>query len=76
MVSSSVKVPLSQIFRERAEECRTMAESFHSEETREHLLKVAADYESMAEQEARFELEDAHHAAGSRYFNFGSRGGS
>jgi hypothetical protein len=34
---------------------------------------VAADYESMANHEAKFELEDAHHVAGSRHFNFGSR---
>ena len=50
-----------------------MAELFRSEKTREHLLKVAADYESMANQEATFELEDANEAAGSRYFHFGSR---
>jgi hypothetical protein len=59
--------------RGRAAEYRTMVELFRSEKTREHLLKVAADYESMADQEATFELEDAHHAAGSRHFNFGSR---
>ena len=73
MPSISAKVPLSRIFRGRAAECRTMAELFRSEKTRQHLLKVAADYESMADQEAAFELEDARHAAGSRYFNFGSR---
>ena len=59
MLSSSVKVPMSRIFRDRAEKCRTMAELFRSEKTREHLLKVAADYESMADQEATFEREDA-----------------
>ena len=73
MSSNSAKVPLSQIFRDRAAECRTIAELFRSEKTREHLLNVAADYESMADQEATFELEDARHAAGTRYFNFGSR---
>jgi len=41
-----------------------MAELFHSEKTREHLLKVAADYESMADQEATFELEDAQRLGG------------
>ena len=64
MPSYSAKVPLSRIFRDKAEECRTMAELFHSEKTREHLLKVAADYESMADQEATFELEDAQRLGG------------
>jgi len=58
MPSISAKVPLSRIFRGRAAECRTMAELFRSEKTREHLLKVVADYESMADQEATFELEE------------------
>ena len=58
------KVPLSRVFRDRAGECRTMAELFRSEKTREHLLKVAADYESMADQEAFFELQDADREAG------------
>jgi hypothetical protein len=62
MPSYSANVPLSRIFRGRAAECRTMAELFRSEKTREHLLKVAADYESMAHQEATFELEDAQNA--------------
>jgi hypothetical protein len=73
MLSSGVKVPMSRIFRDRAEGCRTMAELFRSEKAREHLLKVAADYESMANQEATFELEDANEAAGSHYFHFASR---
>ena len=59
-----VKVPLSRIFRDRAGECRTMAELFRSDKTREHLLKVAADYESMADQAAIFELQDADREAG------------
>jgi hypothetical protein len=73
MPSYSIEVPLSRILRDKAEQCRTMADLFRSEKTREHLLKVAADYESMADKEAKFELEDANHATGSRYFNFGSR---
>jgi len=36
-----------------------MAELFRSEKTREHLLKVAADYENMSDQAAMFELQDA-----------------
>jgi hypothetical protein len=73
MPSYSAQVPLSQIFRGRAAECRALAESFGGKKTREHLLEVAADYESMADNEAKFELEDAQHVAGSRYFNFGSQ---
>ena len=73
MPSYSAQVPLSRIFRGRAAECRAMAESFDGKKTREHLLEVAADYESMADNEAKFELEDPHHVAGNRHFNFGSR---
>ena len=57
MSSNSAKVPLSQIFRDRAAECRTMAELFRSEKTREHLLNVAADYESMATKRQRLNLK-------------------
>jgi len=56
---SAAKVPVSRLFRDRAEECRTLAELFRAEKTREHLLKVAADYESMADKAAMFELQDA-----------------
>ena len=35
-----------------------------SEKTREHLLKVAADYERMADKAAIFELQDADREAG------------
>jgi len=73
MPASSAKVPLSRVFRDRAEECRTMAELFRGEKTREHLLKVADDYERMADQAAMFELEDAERAAKSHYFNFDLR---
>jgi hypothetical protein len=63
MPSGGVKVPLSRVFRDRAQEFRTMAELFRSEKTREHLLEVAAEYESMADRAAMFELEDADRAA-------------
>jgi hypothetical protein len=53
------KVPMSRVFRDRAEECRTLADLFRTEKAREHLLKVAADYESMADKAAIFELQDA-----------------
>ena len=36
-------------FRARAEECRTIAELFSNPETRAKMLKVAADYERMAD---------------------------
>ena len=53
------KVPMSRVFRDRADECRDLAELFRAEKAREHLLKVAADYESMADKAAIFELQDA-----------------
>ena len=43
---------MSRVFRDRAEECRSIAEMFRAEKAREHLLKVAADYESMADKAA------------------------
>ena len=64
LMHGPVKVPLSRVFRNRAEECRTMGELFRSEKTREHLLKVAADYENMSDQAAMFELQDADREAG------------
>ena len=50
---------MSRVFRDRADECRELAELFRAEKAREHLLKVAADYESMADKAAIFELQDA-----------------
>jgi len=47
-----------------------MAELFRSEKTREHLLKVAADWERMADQEEMFEREDANRVAGSALWGF------
>jgi hypothetical protein len=67
-----VKADIGRRLRSSRRERVTGAELFRSEKTREHLLNVAADYESMADQEATFELEDAQNAAGTRYFNFGS----
>jgi hypothetical protein len=61
MFSSGVKVPNSQVFRDRAEGYRTLANSFRNEEMRALLLSVAADYDQMADQAAKSELED--HAA-------------
>src|SRR5262245_65619895 len=59
MTVSSISVPKSRVFRDRAEECRTMAALFHGEKTRALLLRVAADYDCMADQAAMFELQDA-----------------
>ena len=70
MPSYSAKVPLSRIFRDKAEKCRTMADLFRGEKTREHLLKVAADWERMADQEEMFEREDANRVAGSALWGF------
>ena len=50
---------MSRVFRDRAKECRALAELFRAEKAREHLLKVAADYEKMADKAAIFELQDA-----------------
>jgi|SoiMethySBSTD1v2_1073268.scaffolds.fasta_scaffold1064052_3 hypothetical protein len=37
-----------KFYRERAEECRTLAETFEVPELREQMQKTAADYERMA----------------------------
>ena len=36
-------------YRSRAEECRTIAERFLDDDTRKKMLKVATDYERMAD---------------------------
>src|SRR4029450_7275240 len=59
-----VKVSQSKVFRDRAEECRTMAALFHREKTRALLFRVAADYARLADQAAIFELQDADREAG------------
>lgn len=59
MAVNSVNVPKSKLFRDRAEECRTMARLFHGEKTRTLLLRVAVDYDCMADRAAMFELQDA-----------------
>src|SRR5215471_12579764 len=53
-----VPMPDSQTLRDRAEECRALAESFRHEAPRQKLLKVAADYDRMAMQAAAWELSD------------------
>ena len=44
---------------ERANECRDLAAQFRNAETRERMLKVAANYEQMAMKSAARELEIA-----------------
>lgn len=58
-----MSVPKSKAFRDKAEECRLLAELFHSERTRFLLLRIAAQYERMSDQAAMFELEEADRAA-------------
>jgi len=57
MPSSDVKVPDSQVFQDRAEQYRSLADQF-GPPTQALLLEVAADYERMADQAAKFELQD------------------
>jgi hypothetical protein len=49
----------SQAWRNRAEECRAAAATFHNDANRQHMLKVADDYERMASTAAKKELADA-----------------
>ena len=44
----SVAIPESRRCRERALECRTVADSLRLQNARDQMLKVAADYERMA----------------------------
>ena len=49
--------------RARAEECRAIADMFHGAQTRERMLRVAADYERMATTADLFEsdIEELRH---------------
>jgi hypothetical protein len=51
--------PTSKLFRDRAEECRTIADLVHVEKRRRLILKVAAEYERMADRAAAIELQQA-----------------
>lgn len=52
-----------EVWRKRAEECRTIAEGFHTEETRKTLVKLAIDYDNMAFQcEAKLKKEQSNEA--------------
>ena len=52
-------VPRSKAYRDRAAECRAIAENLHGSETRSKLLDVAKEYERMAIQAEAFELQHA-----------------
>jgi hypothetical protein len=52
-------LPLSRRYRNRAEECRKLAEALHGAETQFKLLRIAADYDWMAMRAAAFELQHA-----------------
>jgi len=64
MVGSSLSEPKSRSYRDRAEECRTTAALLHGEKTRTLILRLAAEYERMADQAAMRELQDADRDAG------------
>jgi len=59
MLGSSLSLPKSKVYREQAEECRTMAALFGGERTRSVILRLAGDYERMADQAAMLDLQDA-----------------
>ena len=63
-MTGPAKVPISEVFRGRAEERRAMAANYKGHETREILLRVAADYDRMAKQAALFELREFDRDAG------------
>ena len=51
--------PRSELFRELAEESRILARTFKSEEFRQQMSRIAADYERMAEIAEGLEAEEA-----------------
>jgi hypothetical protein len=63
-MTGPAKVPISEVFRGRAEEFRANGCNYKGHETREILLRVAADYDRMAKQAALFELREFYRDAG------------
>jgi hypothetical protein len=51
--------PRSKAYRDRATECRAIAESLHGAETAQALLKIAEEYDRMAMQAASLEIQQA-----------------
>jgi hypothetical protein len=49
----------SKVYRDRAEECRSIAERYHGFDTREKLLNIAREFDHMAMQAAGLELQQA-----------------
>jgi hypothetical protein len=64
MLGNSLSGQKSKVYREQAEECRTMAALFRGERTRSVILRLAADYERMADQAAILELQDVDRGVG------------
>jgi hypothetical protein len=62
MQYGSPDIPHSKVYHDRAVACRSMAELCHRR--RDYLLRVAVDYDRMAAQATRFELQDAGHKLG------------
>jgi hypothetical protein len=65
LTPAPTRIPDSQKFRARAEECRALAESFHSQKVRIQMQQLAADYDRMAMQAAARELVQADRDFGS-----------
>ena len=59
VMSPQVQVPDSQRLRDRAVECRALAELFRAQAARNHLLEIAADYDHLSMKAAALELADA-----------------
>jgi hypothetical protein len=59
------RIPDSQKFRTRAEECRALAESFTGQKLRIRMQPLAVDYDRMALQAAAQELAQADRGVGS-----------
>jgi len=55
VVPLATRIPASQRYRARAEECRLNARSFRDESARTEMLHLAADYERKAVQAEVFE---------------------
>ena len=64
MFGSSLSVPRSKVYRDGAKECRAMAALFHGEKARALMLRLAVDYERLADQAAMLELQDADRGPG------------
>jgi hypothetical protein len=56
-MSKPHRPPRSTAYRLRAEECRSVAESFNNADTRRKLHKIADEYDRMAMQAATLEIQ-------------------